>query len=337
MTAAFIVTIDTEGDNPWARKSGPVETKNVCFLPRFQRLCERYRLRPTYVTTHEIALDPAFVAFGRDIVARDAGEIGTHPHAWNSPPIVPLTRDDDRYHPYMTEYPVRVMEEKLRALTGKLEDTFGVKMVSHRAGRWGFDPVYANLLYRLGYRVDCSVTPLISWASSKGAPAGKGGPNYTRFPGDAYFPDENDISRRGALPLLEVPLTVRPKRGAIFRKWFPQRLYAHEFSQYWIDRLCPVVWMRPSGRNLTDLLWLVEREKRRGSAYIEFMLHSCELMPGGSPVFPGARSIEKLYDDMEILFETATRYFSGTTLKEFHEHNTKRIDSSESHTAGVQN
>jgi len=49
----------------------------------------------------------------------------------------------------------------------------------------------------------------------------------------------------------------------------------------------------------------------------EFMLHSSELMPGCSPRFPTAKSIDALYADMERLFEHARDRSDGLTLARF--------------------
>jgi len=38
-----------------------------------------------------------------------------HLHAWNSPPLVPLTSDDFHYQPYLIEYPDPVMKEKIKS------------------------------------------------------------------------------------------------------------------------------------------------------------------------------------------------------------------------------
>jgi len=51
---AFLVTIDTEGDNLWARSS-VIEKRNAKYLPRFQKLCEKYGMRPTWLTNWEMA------------------------------------------------------------------------------------------------------------------------------------------------------------------------------------------------------------------------------------------------------------------------------------------
>src|SRR3569832_1052524 len=119
----FLVTIDSEGDNLWARSS-VIETHNARFLPRFQRLCEKYSLRPTWLTNWEMANAPEFQEFALDVVTRGTGEIGMHLHAWNSPPIVPLTEDDFKHHPYLNEFPEHLVREKMKVLTALLEDTF---------------------------------------------------------------------------------------------------------------------------------------------------------------------------------------------------------------------
>ena len=76
---AFLITIDTEGDNAWSRPA-QITTENVAFLSRFQRLCEEYCLKPTYLTTWEIADSRRFVEMALDVQRRGTGEIGMHLH-----------------------------------------------------------------------------------------------------------------------------------------------------------------------------------------------------------------------------------------------------------------
>ncbi|GAA4229535.1 hypothetical protein GCM10023075_37230 [Streptosporangium album] len=52
--------------------------------------------------------------------------------------------------------------------------------------------------------------------------------------------------------------------------------------------------------------------------HVEFMLHSSEMMPGGSPYFRTGRSIEGLFGDMEELFEFVAERFKALTLAEYH-------------------
>src|SRR6266704_1388212 len=154
----FIITIDAEGDDLWANPR-EITTRNAEYLPRFQSLCERFRFKPVYLANYEMAMSDVFVEFARDVVARGAGEIGMHLHAWNSPPLDPLTDDDFRYHPYLIEYPEPVMKEKIRILTSLLEDRLYQKMISHRAGRWAFDGRYAAMLRQSAHRA----SPKLRW------------------------------------------------------------------------------------------------------------------------------------------------------------------------------
>ena len=182
----FLITIDTEGDNLWAAPH-QITVRNAGFLPRFQALSETYGLRPTYLTNHEMACSEQFQAFGGDVLSRGAAEIGMHLHAWNSPPLRALTDDDYRHQPYLIEYPELDLQEKVARLTKLLEDTFGVKMTSHRAGRWSMNEGYARVLVEHGYRVDCSVTPHVSWRESMGDPGGCGRYRFHILPGESVL------------------------------------------------------------------------------------------------------------------------------------------------------
>jgi peptidoglycan/xylan/chitin deacetylase (PgdA/CDA1 family) len=318
--ASFIITIDSEADNLWARPK-TVTTENSRFLPRFQRLCETYGLRPTYVTTWEMVECARFREFAADAIRRRVAEIGMHLHAWNTPPGPPLTKDDPRHLPYLTEYPPCQMAAKIKMLTHKLEDTFGVPITSHRAGRWGFDATYARLLAEHGYRVDCSVTPHVSWTSSPGDPTGSGGPDYTGYPSTAYRLDLDDVRLSGSSDLLEVPMTTFPQPQRARIEWARRRFPRHPVLAPAIDRLFPrAVWLRPDGRNGRRLPRLLRTALDEGRDYVQFMLHSSELMPGGSPRFRSARSVEALYEDLERLFSAAAGGFAGRTLGEYRDH-----------------
>jgi hypothetical protein len=316
---SFLVTIDTEADNVWAR-SDSVTTTNSRYIPRFQQLCESYGLRPTYLTTWEMAECPAFQEFARDVIARDAAEIGMHLHAWNTPPLTPLTDDDKRHLPYLIEYPRELMAAKIEALTHKLRETFRVPVTSHRAGRWGFDATYARLLVEHGYHVDCSVTPDVSWASSPGDPRRNGGPDYAGYPTGPYPLDLQDTRRAGSSPLLELPVTTFRQRHPRFVERARGLLEPGGLPARVMNRLLPTaLWIRPNGRNGRSLPRLLTRAVAERRDYVQFMLHSSELLPGGSPTFRSARRVEALYRDLERLFDAAAGRFVGRTLSEYHD------------------
>ncbi|WP_214412875.1 deacetylase [Sphaerisporangium fuscum] len=313
---AFIITIDVEADDAWNDRTA-VTTRNAAFLPRFQTLCERYGLRPTYLVDWTMARSPEFQQFGRSVIESDTAEIGMHLHAWTTPPIVPLTEADHRYKPFLMDYPEAVMAAKAETATRVLEDTFRITPVSHRAGRWMLDERYARILIDLGYLADCSVTPHVSWQGTTGAPGGRV-QDYTRFPAEPYFVDPRAVDRPGDSPLLEVPMTiVRRPRGALTsraRALLPPGGTARRL----VDGLLPDrLWLRPNGRNRRAMIGIARGARLCGRDHVEFMLHSSELMPGGSPYFRTRRSVENLYADMEALFAFAAPRFDGRTLAEY--------------------
>ncbi|MDP6630896.1 MAG: deacetylase [Kiritimatiellia bacterium] len=313
MSPTFLVTVDTEGDNLWSAPS-EITTENAAFLPRFQSLCEKYGVKPTYFVNYEMVSSPVFKAFGTHALMHDKAEIGTHVHAWNTPPLRPLTRNDRAAMPYLIDYTEEVMREKIAYLTGVLEETFQQKMVSHRAGRWGFDARYATILAACGYKADSSVTPHICWkrATEAGTVTLL---DYARYPESPYFLDLNDIRLPGKSSLLELPMTVRLRRPGAGRLW--SRLPARSLLRRGVNRLSPPMWLRPDGKNLKDMLYLIENTLANRQPYAQFMLHSSELMPGGSPTFQTPASIESLYEHIETVFEAASRPMSCQTVKAF--------------------
>ncbi len=316
----FIITVDTEGDNLW-EKPREITTRNAAYLPRFQLLCERFHFKPVYLVNYEMAMSDVFVEFGRDVVSRGAGEIGMHLHAWNSPPLEPLTRDDFFHQPFLIEYPDRIMSEKIHTMTHLLEHKFDRKMISHRAGRWAFDGRYAAILIDEGYLVDCSVTPGVDWSATPGDPEGNGGTDYTSFPDSPYLLSPVDISVASAGPMLEVPMTV-----------FASKLFQHSPWVYRVPGLaraarrispqrrwlCPVALLEK--HNHDAMLQLARRARDEPPTHMEFMLHSSDLMPGGSPSFKNASDIDGLYDRLETLFDKLSMWCRGMTLAEFREH-----------------
>lgn len=310
---AFLITIDTEGDNQWEKNT--ITTENAKFLSRFQQLCEKFGFKPTWLTNYEMACDPAYIEFAADVIKRNTGEIGMHLHAWHSPPEYALTANDIQYKPYLIEYPESVIRNKISTMTHLLEDTFQIKMRSHRAGRWAFNAFYAALLREHGYLVDCSVTPRVSWKRALGNPQGNGGTDYSQFPDVAYWLDPEDISRPGNSTLLEVPMSIHYRHP----RWKRQA------KQCWDalsgkQRNPSVDWLRPKGGNLDAMKKVVQQSLAGGGDYVEFMLHSSEFMPGGSPTFRDDSEIERLYDDLEQLFLWLSDITVGMSLSEYYSH-----------------
>jgi len=329
----FLITMDTEGDNLW-ENSSTVSTENASYLPRFQRLCESYALPPTWLTTYEMATCPIFIDLARDCISRNTAEVGAHLHAWDSPPFFDLTGNDRKHKPYLTEYPRQILDAKLRTLTEVIKDAFEITPRSHRAGRWSIDTSVVQLLCNLNYRVDCSVTPGVSWKHAHGAPNGNGGTDFSHCPREPYWMGTSSLETPGHTPLLQVPVsivTATATPASVARQIAAKSIslvnprYRHRRV-----KLRESHWLRPTRDNLRSMIAILDQATHESWACVEFMLHSSELMPGGNANFPDNRAIEQLYDNIESLFTYANEHgFIGMTLEHFHRHHTMEIPNSD--------
>lgn len=282
----FIITIDTEGDNLWGWKEGmPLRTENVQYLPRFQELCNQYDFIPTWLCNWEMVNDDRFVSFVKKNLNEGTCSVGMHLHAWNTPPeFDSLPRHEKAGLPYLIEYPKEIMREKIVRMTDIIEKKIGIGPVVHRAGRWAMNDDYFELLAECGYIADCSITPYINWKTSWGQTPGFEGPDYSN--------EEVRISKRKNVT--EIPVTT-----------------------LWDDERKKALWLRPNRKNLDEMLRLIEFYQNSELEYLMFMLHSSELMPGGSPTFQTEGGIEILYEHLNIIFNMISENYEGIGLDRY--------------------
>lgn len=318
----LLITIDTEADNQWARLD-TLSMENTRFLPRFQALCDRFGFKPTYLCTHEMVTDPLFQETVGPYQTSGRAEIGAHLHPWTTPPFGAEEADGIKLRTFPNELPIDLFERKMVTLTEAISDAFGAAPTSYRAGRYGFCESHIDVLVRLGYLVDCSIAPYMTYQSVKGLPGGVGGPDFQSARPGAYFLCDVDCTQAGESPLLEVPITI------LFPKWplrgWPrmQRWCVDHAGGFWARALnkCGYgpQWFRPSRRSTAPQLVAIYRAARRlGLPCVEMIFHSSELMPGCSPTFPDEASIEALYETFERTFvDIAANGGRAVTLTEF--------------------
>lgn len=292
--------MDTEGDNLWGWKPGrPITTENTRYIPRFQQLCEKYGFKPVYLTNYEMANDDRFVAYSKQKAQEGKCEIGMHLHAWNTPPEHTL---ENRFggNPYITEYPQDIIEQKVETMMALLQERYELPVVSHRSGRWATNAVYFDALAKHGIRVDCSVTPELNLSGISGCSQNCGN-DYSRSPKGVY---------RIHPEILEVPMTtrrIRHCRNGSLKHRVKTLLKGEE------------VWLRPIRHSVAPMQELTERVIREGNGeYLEFMIHSSELMPGGSIFFKDAEAVETLFKVMDSYFSHVSKLgYHGKTLQDF--------------------
>jgi hypothetical protein len=301
----FILTIDTEGDNQWDH-GRILTTENIKFVPRFQLLCEKYLIKPTYLVTSEVCQDPFAREIFTEYILKRKAEIGTHLHSWTTPPF--QDKDGFRYndpnHAFATEFSENILSEKVQNLTAQIETSFGKRPLSFRSGRFGFDENLARILADNSYLVDSSVTPYTSWSVNMGMPGGKGGPVFldkTPYPYTFNFETRS---------LLEIPVTILPTRFPLNRnrtvaKYYFSTVDNNIFFKA-LRRLLfnnQPLWLRPHpSMNIGLFDKLLKESKRIELPFLVMMFHSSELMPGCSIYRSDNDDIEKLYELLESFF-----------------------------------
>lgn len=301
----FILTLDTEGDNQWDHGRN-LTVENITYVPRFQNLCEKYKIKPTYLVTSEVAQDK----ITREILATysktEKAEIGAHLHSWTTPPFIDKEgyRKNDVHHAFATELPSDLLENKIRELTNQIETSFGKRPTSFRSGRYGFNELVARSLINNGYLVDSSVTPFVSWAAQKGVPGRTGGPDFidrVPFPHQIRF--KNDV-------LIEIPITILPTRFPFNVNFRMARGYFRNVNNniflkglrklFYSDQ---PIWLRPTpNMNMQLFEELINEANIIKLPFIVMMFHSSELMPGCSKYRHDEDSVERLYELLEQFF-----------------------------------
>ena len=283
---SVILSIDTEGDNLWAR-GNERGFRNIDRLPEFQEFCEKLGLRPTYLVAYEVIEDDHARQVIQQLAQHGNCEIGAHLHAWLTPPYyAPL--EPPGQHPYLHEYPEELRSAKLETVTQALEQAMGKRPTSYRGGRWSMDAFTMRALSGSGYLADTTVTPFVSWSADRGV--GAAGPNFVPAPLWPYHPAAGNPMQPGGLAILEVPVSHRPK-GLIpqsvyraFGRWLGgnPRLWRLTLRCF-LNRACRVVHPNPATESADRLLWLAQHVVAESAPVLNLAFHSSELMAGGAP------------------------------------------------------
>ena len=305
----FMVGVDTEADDQWTlagRKRLSVE--NARALPRLQALCDAYDVRPSYLVTHEMATRDPSKSILRDLSATGHCEIGAHLHPWSSPPY----READLVGRYPSQLDDAQLETQLLELTEVIESSIGVRPVTYRAGRHGFDSRSLGLLEKLGYKVDTSVDPLFNETR-------KGGPSFAGAPVSPYWLSASDVRTPGGSSVLEIPVSsaTTPALPKSLERQFTS-LPAIPWRGY-LKRLgLRAVWLRPSYSSVEDAKALASALVARSVPTLNMLFHSSELVPGGSPYNKTDADVDRFFERLERVFEHVMKRLEarGVTYRE---------------------
>lgn len=236
-------------------------------------------------------------------------EIGAHLHPEETPPFVRGFPDDTS----LMRLPFEARAEKLRTLTEAISAHFPTP-VSYRAGRWKLSTEDLGLLAELGYIVDSTVTPYVSWRVEQGPDfAGKRRPPH----------------RVGESALWEAPLTIGLNRGerlagSALLRWYLQICSLEllglpgPLKRVW-DMMRPVrpIWLRPTYSSAGEMIALAERLLRaEPESPLNMMFHSNELAVNGRPFIRTPADAERIMSRAvrTCQFLTEQRGVTSTTL-----------------------
>lgn len=276
----LIITIDTEEDNWGNFNAEEFTVKNIERIPSLQDLFDSFGVKPTYLLSYPVATDDKAASILRAILQGGRCEIGTHCHPWNTPPFEEVTKDEQ--HSMLCNLPSELQHKKIQTLHHAIQNGFGIDPVSFRAGRWGFDREVAKNIFRLGYRVDTSMTAFTDWTRSFG-------PDYSDVsPGD-YFFSVNDIFKASSNGhLLEVPATV----GFLQQNFQRMNRYhkaLRRLSKLRVNgllyrlNLINKVWLSPEMSQGNMMVKLGKRMAIEGYGFINMIFHSPSLIAGLTP------------------------------------------------------
>ncbi len=283
MKPRLIVTVDTEEEGLWGGRypSSGNTVRNVEELPRFQELCDRLGVRPTYLADAPVVEDDRAASILRELAADGRSEIGAHVHPWCNPPLTELR---DTRETYLCNLPAAEQRAKIAWLTDHIEERIERRPTSFRAGRYGLSNEGLAVLHELGYVVDSSVIPFLDYSS-------QGGPDFSDAPWRAYRVGEELRREDPQGGMVEAPVSVgyscrrfdtgqRVLSGIRRRRWMRSMRI-----EGMLDRtgLLQQIKLSPEQSSAARMNRLVDRLVDQRAPALVMMFHSSSLLPGSSP------------------------------------------------------
>lgn len=306
------ITIDVEEDN-WSNYDSDPVLSNIGKLSELQKLFDEYHAKPTYLITYPVATDMKSVSLLREIMEDGRCEIGAHVHPWNTPPF---EEEKSVKNTMLFNLKGELQYKKIESLHEKILRNFEIEPVTFRAGRWGFDQTVAENMFKLGYKVDCSVSPYINWESYFGPDFSNWSPEIQRL----YL--ENQGHNRY---LLEIPATIgflQPNYklcNKMFNAISNSKL-KHIRMIGILDKLKMLnkVWLSPEMSDGMEMIKLANSIKREGYVLLNMFFHSSSLKAGLTP-FTKSVEDEKIIMKRieEFLKKMAINNVKSVTLREY--------------------
>ena len=291
----LVVVIDTEEEFDWSREFSRHNTavQSMRSVDRLQRVFDGYSITPVYVVDYPVASNPCGYRPLEEIVKSGRCVIGAHLHPWVNPPF---EEQVNNFNSFSGNLPRSLEAEKLRILTDKLTERFGLRPIIYKAGRYGIGPNTSEILEEQGYEVDLSICPRMDYSP-------EGGPNFINHSALPFWFGNN---RR----MLEIPLTV--DFIGLFRRWgttlslLASRrplAYLHLVGVLSRAGLLNKVWASPEGYSLAENIALCRALFRQGLRVFSFAFHSPSMVPGNTPYVTSEKDLERFLAQCRQFFD----------------------------------
>ena len=308
-----LLTIDVEEDMPGWRITDPVSVENVKGLAAVAEVCRDVGVRPTFLCTYPVVTTPSSAELLRELLAHGDCEIGSHLHAWNTPPYHGLPgRDIDErtIAYYQFELEREVLSAKLDTLHTAVTELIGSEPVSFRSGRFGLDGRSLEELTRLRYLVDSSITPLVDHSSEGGGPDFRGAPQLP------YHPSVTNVCRRGSSSILEVPVSIgltRTLPGPLRRAYarIPASTRVRGLLSRDYLRVLDFAWLYPARFDVQLMRGAASALVRQGAPVLNIFCHSSEFSPDASAYVETQTDVDDCLARLRGILEYCVGELSG--------------------------
>lgn len=319
MKTLFSVTVDTEEEWNWGAEwpTGDLAVTNIRNLPRFQRLCSRHQVAPTYFVNQAVLDDDEARTTLLGLTHDGPLEIGMHIHPWNTPPVVNGHAVQIR-ETYLHNLPDELIDAKLESVYRQFEK-HGLKPTSFRGGRYSSGGRIHEFLHRRGFVADSSVVPFTSWEDD-------GAPDYRDR--DIY-PQRRKNGSNGGPALWEIPLT----RGFTRKPFGFWAGWHRAVETTWLSRLHLIgivnrlgivrrSWLNFEDTPAAEMLQLLDRLRPMQLPCICLTMHSSSLMAGTSVYTRSPADEERIFAAVDEVLGTLARWpeFQSATMSDVARH-----------------
>lgn len=265
MSIYLTITIDVEPDcSPTWHYSNPLtfDGVKIGIREKLQPLFNRYGFPPTYLINNVVLENEESVQTLSSL--EGDFELGTHLHSeFIEPEKCFSNYAGVKAQMNQTDFSFEIERAKLQTITEQYIRCFGQHPFAFRAGRFSVRTHTIHCLSELGYQVDTSVVPNMTWKDN----TRHSSEDYSSAPEQPYFIGKTSlVTPKLDGKILEVPVTY-----CKMRHFFRSRL----------------AWLRPVYSNFNQMKRLAKQIFRiyqsNENIVLNMMFHNVEVIPGRSP------------------------------------------------------